>query len=532
MEKNKKRIHLLSQVEIKELYERPVFNHEERILYFTLNADEISITQQYSHAKTRLYFMLQLGYFKAKQQFYLFDLEEVIEDAQFVNTLYFNEAIEKNGKITREYFKSQKESILKLYHYSQFSDCKEKILSHLCSLLRVYPKLHNALRQLLIYFDQNNIILPPYRTLQDLFTQAYRIEKNRLNQLVSSIPDHIQSQLTRLIQKNNDVTELNIARADQKDFQYTAVKLEIEKANQLADLYQFAKSFILKLDISKNSIQYYADITEQYSASRLRKLKKPQQWLHLICFAYYRYQQLMDNLIISFMYHVRTTVADGKVYAELAQLEYSAKLVVDFPKLAEFLKWFPAHKNRSQMTYSQFSEEAYRILPEEQFVPLSTLIAGNTFDKKAARWEFYEKSSRLFALYLRPILMTVDFTYYTQDHRIMNMIDLLKNYYASGKSPSSFRLCDDLGLTVPQNMIQYLKSNPQNKYLDPHRFEFFVYEKIYHYLNRGKLFCNDSVSYRDLENDLVPEKMVDDIDAIAQKFGYSKNPHLLRYTFG
>ena len=55
-------------------------------------------------------------------------------------------------------------------------------------------------------------------------------------------------------------------------------------------------AFIPTLKLSKNAIRYYADVAEQYAASRLRRLSKPQQWLHAICFVYHRYQQIMDNI--------------------------------------------------------------------------------------------------------------------------------------------------------------------------------------------------------------------------------------------
>ena len=198
--------------------------------------------------------------------------------------------------------------------------------------------------------------------------------------------------------------------------------------------------------------------------------------------------------------------------------------MVDFPKLAEFLRWFPDQKDRPQVTYAALSEEAYKILPEEQFIPLSELIAGHAFDKKLAKWEFYGKSSRLFALYLRPILMTVDFGYYKSNGPIIDMINTLKKHYRAGKTPASLKLCSESWPTIPNNMLKYLKKNPDDPYLDPYRFEFYVYQKIYHHLDRGRLFCNDSVSYCDLECDLVPDEVVDDVEAIAKKYGYHKIP--------
>ena len=60
----------------------------------------------------------------------------------------------------------------------------------------------------------------------------------------------------------------NIIWADQKDFKYTAVKTEIEKAQSIVDLYTFAKEFIPILELSKNAICYYADLAEQFGRSR------------------------------------------------------------------------------------------------------------------------------------------------------------------------------------------------------------------------------------------------------------------------
>ena len=47
---------------------------------------------------------------------------------------------------------------------------------------------------------------------------------------------------------------------------------------------------------------------------------------------------------------------------------------------------------------------------------------------------------------------------------------------------------------------------------------------MYHQIDRGRLFCNDSVSYCDLDYDLVPDALVDDADKICDELGYKKIP--------
>lgn len=521
---NAEHICLLSEAEITDLYARPDFNSNEQRLYFTLNEHETGLLNRYSNTKTRVYFILQLGYFKAKHQFFKFAFADARTDVEYILANFFKNAeIALSGQISRDYISQQKNDILILFGYKEGTPkYKPQIESHIGELLKFYPKGHSALRQLFGYLDNQQIVLPSYRTLQDMFTAAFSAEEERLNLIILSIPENQQKQLSDLINRDDGISQLNIIRADQKDFQYTAVRAEVEKAQKISDLYEFAKKFIPTLKLSKNAVRYYADLTDQYPASRLRRLSKSQQWLYVICFVYHRYQQIMDNLITSFMYHIRAIIDAGKTYAELAQMKHSSGLVVDFPKLAKFLKWFP--KREAELTHEEVNQAAYNILPEEQFPALAKFLEGNTFDDKAAKWEFYLKSSRIFSLYLRPIFMAVPFVFFKENSQLMELVALLKAHYASGNNPSSLKLKDDLDFTLPKNMIPYLKRKPTDEHIDPYLFEFFVYQKMYHQLDRGMLCCNDSVSYCDIDCDLVEDALVDDAEKISAKFGYPKIP--------
>ncbi|MBE9527512.1 MAG: Tn3 family transposase [Proteobacteria bacterium] len=522
--KNIKHIQLLSETEIADLYSRPEFNSIERELYFSLNQQEQAALDKYTNTRTRAYFILQLGYFKAKQQFFGFNFEDVNEDTKFILSTYYNDTkIKLTGDISRDYIRAQKQEILAIFNYNNWSTAYEyQITSHVCELLRYYPKSHSALRQLLNYLDNQSIIIPSYRKLQDIFTDAFSVEENRLNQIMISIPEAQKMQLSSLVDRETGISQLNIIRADQKNFQYTAVRSEVEKAESIADSYDFAKTFISTLNLSKNAIRHYSDIAEQYAASRLRRLSKPQQWLHAICFVYHRYQKIMNNLITSFMYHTRAIMNTGDTYSTVAMMEHNSCMVTDFPKLAEFLKWFPMRDKK--LTQDELDQAAYKILPEKQFPTLAEFIEGNTFDKKAAKWEFYLKSSRIFSLYLRPILMAVPFVFYKKNHQIMELINMLKTHYMNNGIPSTFKLSDDLGFTIPASITPYLKRKSTDEQVDPYLFEFFVYQKMYHHLDRGRLCCNDSISFCDIEQDLVDDDLVDNVEDIATEFGYSKIP--------
>ncbi|MFL0937856.1 Tn3 family transposase [Vibrio parahaemolyticus] len=523
---NTKRIQLLTEAEISDLYDRPDFTADERELFFAISQSEQETLAQYHNVRTRVYFILQLGYFKAKQQFFQFTFEEVADDTRFILKKFFDQAQSDNqwnGGLSRDSLRSQKQAILELFEYQDWSTTIEPtVFAKLCELIRYFPKGHSALRQLLFYLDRQRIITPTYRKLQDMFSEAFAVEEARIKPILQSISDYWCEQLSALIEHKDGLNQLTLLKADQKDFQYTAVKFEIEKAQSLEALYRFSEEFLPTLKISKNAIRYYADIVEQYAAYRLRRLGKYQQWLYALCFIFHRYQQITDNLIVTFLYHVRAIMDSAKAFAETEQLKHSSQVTVDFPKLAKFLKWFPT---RSQnLTPEELNDMAYSILPKEQFTALADFLTGNTFDKTAAKWQYYASVSRLISLYLRPIMLAVPFSYYREDSHVMELIALIKTHYANGKSPNNLKIADDLGLTIPKHLQAYLKRKPEDEYLDPYRFEFFIYQKMYHLINRGKLCCNASVSYCDINHDLINDLLVDDIEKVAQEFGYPKLP--------
>src|SRR6266496_1792164 len=70
-----KRLWILGDEEIEALYGRPCFTADDRAHYFTLTQPEKESIQLFLGAHSQLSFLLQLGYFKAKQLFFAFTLD-------------------------------------------------------------------------------------------------------------------------------------------------------------------------------------------------------------------------------------------------------------------------------------------------------------------------------------------------------------------------------------------------------------------------------------------------------------------------
>ena len=78
--KSERRIRILPESEIDDLFSRPTFNDDERLVWFELNQEEQSLLLSKKSLTSKIDLIIQLGYFKTKHQFFNFTLEDVSED--------------------------------------------------------------------------------------------------------------------------------------------------------------------------------------------------------------------------------------------------------------------------------------------------------------------------------------------------------------------------------------------------------------------------------------------------------------------
>ena len=85
---NEKRIHILNQSDINDLYKFPKFTDEERQWYFELNNKEQNFLKLSISLASKVDIILQLGYFKAKNQFFKFQFDDVEADVNYILNQY------------------------------------------------------------------------------------------------------------------------------------------------------------------------------------------------------------------------------------------------------------------------------------------------------------------------------------------------------------------------------------------------------------------------------------------------------------
>ena len=85
-----KRLTLLSEAEKLALYGLPDFDDFQRVEFFAMTDAERALAFRRKGLTEQIYCLLQIGYFKAKQAFFRFSLEDVPpEDIAFLLQRYF-----------------------------------------------------------------------------------------------------------------------------------------------------------------------------------------------------------------------------------------------------------------------------------------------------------------------------------------------------------------------------------------------------------------------------------------------------------
>ena len=78
--------------------------------------------------------------------------------------------------------------------------------------------------------------------------------------------------------------------------------------NQFQALFALAERVIVQVELSAESVRYYASLVEFYTVYKLKRMDREAAHLYLLCFVHDRYQRLNDNLLGAFCSLVRRYV--------------------------------------------------------------------------------------------------------------------------------------------------------------------------------------------------------------------------------
>jgi TnpA family transposase len=374
-----RRLQILGNDEIEAIYRRPRFTDEDRIQYFSLSQPERDLLALFRSTKSKVYFILQLGYFKARPLFFTFDLTEVPFDVSYVLSQHFNNSeLHSLSPIDKHTRLRQQHLILELFDYRNCdAPVRDELEIKAQQLASVCVKPVYIYRELMNYLSKERIVAPGYSFMQDTVGKALSFEQQRLTTIIrTKLSEKDISALNALLSNEEGLYEITSLRREPKDFNLSEVKREINRGQQIQSLHHLAKKLLPSMNISAESIKYYASLVSYYSVYKLKRFEVWTAYIYLLCFVYHRYQRHNDNLINCLIYNVRQYADEAKAAAKERVYQLNIESNENLKKAAGIVAW---GTNMGLLRMGENCDLPYQTLTttSDNFIRLETLGEAN-----------------------------------------------------------------------------------------------------------------------------------------------------------
>jgi TnpA family transposase len=307
---------IFNSLEEKEFELPPKFSSAERKQFFAISKSIEEVLQKLGTPTNKVFFLVTMGYFKATRKF--FARQCVKADIEFVARqleINLQEIHIKNySKVT--YLRHQK-LILSHFGYSEFNQtAKNFAITEIKTLVQVQYRPKVILLELIEVLIRKRISLPSYNILANLIVTILHQHQQMLSETVSKSLDKNQClKLDKLLEKDLDddgnagkFYQITSLKNTSQSTKTVKTKSNLNDLNVLQPLYLEFGPLIARLNLSSESIRYYAHLVIKAQIPQISRRSSAMRYLCLISFIAYQTFKLNDTLIDVLLNSVQNVV--------------------------------------------------------------------------------------------------------------------------------------------------------------------------------------------------------------------------------
>jgi TnpA family transposase len=303
------------------------------------------------------------------------------------------------------------------------------------------------------------------------------------------------------------ITELKF---DPKCFKKQEMSIEIDKLETCILIFNFSKTFLPKTKISRQNIEYYADLAKLYTVDRLLKISVGLSSFYLICYVNQRCGRIIDNLIKGFIYYVDKYNANAEQYAKENLLEFQSDLEKHTESIGHLIELY-TDDELMKLSGKKIRKEAFKIMPKENILKLSECLLNSTATRNELKtkliWEYHKENYRLILNNLRPLFLAIDFASEPELNSLLEAIAFLKNHLASNKNLHNLTLdnCPIQHIGSKKLMEYFVEPKShgkKKKKINIYQYEFYIYKLIRENFRKHRIFVNDSIEHKSFAVDI------------------------------
>jgi hypothetical protein len=470
-----------------------------------LTAPECEALEQRRSIRTKIHVLLQLGYFRARQRFFRFELPAVRHDVDYLRQRYFDNQAVVDLSVSDHTRKRHVETILQLFRYRLCAlDERVMLEAHARQAARISSRPVYVLRELVELLPRERVVLPGYTILQNMVRGALAFERKRLAGAFEGLIDAEEAtSLDRLLGDDEGLHQITTIKRQPRDFSYQRLLAETERGQQLRALFALSERIIAALELSAESVRYYASRIEYYMVHTLKRMDREAVQLYLLCFIHDRYQRLNDNLLAALCSLVQRYGDEVDTATKDAIYRFKLQTSEDVEQGAKILSLFLDPGIEGRTPFTTVRERAHALLVPERLQHLCRHLTGDgSLDEGAFEWKEVDGVMAKVKRNLRPLVHFLSLQGTAANATLLETLAAMIEAFELGEPLPALEVSTAL---IPARSKRYVLDPAGTLIRD--RYEFMVYRLLRDGLEAGDLHCRASVRFRSFDDDLADDEI-------------------------
>lgn len=526
MSQSSKRLSILLDSEVTDLYGPPKLTKEQRQVCFLMDDVEHAVFQSFRDHYAQVYLALLLGYFKIKPVILVFSFSQIKDDFKFIVDEYLSGISLRQSNLGRTQKTRIYQRILSLLHYQSYNVKTQKYLQdHAKHVAGICVEPRYIFDDCIDYLAQNKVAIPGYSHLQRIISAAIAVEQTRVQSIVSL---NISSGLSAFINgflDDNSKLPLSALRRTAKDLSFTEINKELAIYCHIEPVMQDITVLLNKLGLSFKNVEYYASFIDYYTITKLRRFDIQTATFYLLCYLMVRYRAICEHLVEAFIFQCRKLSEDAKSYAKEAAFNEWTQAADNVQKAGQLLQLFFDQDIADQTPFGVVREKALSIIGLEDMTSLSLYLSDQSHSVEYFVWQYYDQHADLVTGSLRDVFMALRFQASSKTEMLAAQIS---NTQSDISSHDKIIHADRRLIKSTHKPLLISKGD-----LNLLRYEIYLFQLIKTHLEDGLLYVPASLKYRDLKDDLVSDQewtRKEDLIKAAQSSRLSAEPNELIST--
>jgi len=205
-------------------------------------------------------------------------------------------------------------------------------------------------------------------------------------------------------------------------------------------LYEITRRLLPQLNISNESIKYYASLIHYYSVYQMTQRDFSLISVYLLCFIHHRYPMVQDHLIITFLHHVQSYQSKCRLAAQQMVYEQSITYTKNLKKTGQVLYLLiNTNDMPDEKSIAQLRKKAYQIINRTELDAVAHQLTQHAaMDETNFWWQHLDTLERSFKLSLRPIIRVITLEGSLPASPLLDAIQFLQRIFIKKQSLTQY----------------------------------------------------------------------------------------------